>query len=568
MKMTISIVAIMISIVLSAWAQNGTLPVEILSGNLSGAYSASGVELRVSGTLVGDTTIEVRSGRIVVVSPGIWGGSSAGNSGASGTSLSPSGVGGSPASSSYSLTLSTLPGRLAIPGTGDIVFSTDAAINLVGRNGGSGGDGFAASLSSPPNACNLINQAGAGGGSGTGGNGGSLSILAARHVELNVGTINTSGGQGGNGGSGGNAVYQIGSIPGNGQVGGSGGSAGSITISAQSELRLGISTISSYGGPGGAGGASGSEGDIQRSGTQGGSGRSGGVISLSAPLITSDVFSSNGAILVSNIHSRGGIGGNGGRGGDSRSGYSQCFPMITPTCDRESFAGSGPTVGGGAGSSGLGGEVTLVAGTINTPGISIECNGAFGNAPGPSGVAGYYVTCPTEGVGCTNQLFGAFGLPGSGGNTGGKIHLEAQTLSIPQSTFTAVGGGGSAGAPAGGLVLQPGGGVCGYSCIGLNGGSGGSGGSGGNGGRVELVVLGTLAANTTNVSVFLNGGNGGAGGTGGTRRGNPSANGGAGGGGGPPGKLSLSGPVTIPQSQIYQSNGVAGAYGGDGTNCP
>ncbi|MBD1829144.1 DUF4347 domain-containing protein [Microcoleus sp. FACHB-61] len=277
---------------------------------------------------------------------------------------------------------------------------------------------------------NLTLQNGAAiGGAGTGGGGGGAGLGGA--LFINQGTVNidsvtfasntATGGAGavGNGGAGGNSdlsTGSVGSTPGAAGAGGIGGTPDGAGGIGGTALPGGSGFPGGTGGTGGIGGTGGATNGAGGPGSAGGPGGTG-------------VF--------------GGGGGAGGTGGAGQNGTG------TGNGGNGGVGGAGGTggVGGGGGPGGLGGA----GGTGTVPGIA---GGAgVGGAGGFGGGGGAGSTGGAGGGGGA----GAGGTTGGGGGSGlgGAIFLNAGTLNVSNSTFSANtvtgGGAGGNGTPGQGL---------------------------------------------------------------------------------------------------------------------
>lgn len=165
-------------------------------------------------------------------------------------------------------------GTISFNTDGDFTLANGASILANGGDGGAGGNG----------------TSGSGGNGGNGGNAAAVTI-AANNITMGNGTVSSVGGTGGNGGTGTT----------NGGNAEDGGISVGITLTATQNLALNGTTVTANGGNGGNGGAGSTTG-------QGGNGRTGGTVALSA---------NNATLTNAPVTVDGGLGGTGNPAGNN-----------------------------------------------------------------------------------------------------------------------------------------------------------------------------------------------------------------------------------------------------------
>lgn len=357
---------------------------------------------------------------------------------------------------------------------GSLFAKTGGSVSTAALFNFAGGEGGSVSAIAGSGGSGLTGRAGGAlGKSGSGGKGGDVSLTSSAStvtVGANIsalgalaGTVDGQSGAGGAGSSGaGGAGGDIG-------LGGSGGKGGSITLGSAGALTITGSLIATGGagsiqngtaGDGGASagaGAGGAGGSIANTG----SGGDGGRISLSA----------KGDVIIANIDSSGGHGGNmTGKSGNGASGK---------------VGGAGGSVGN-SGSGGSNGAVTILTNNLSGPGLinvdtfSIQANGGGAGdyeAKGGNGGAG------TAGIG---GIGGKLGSQGKGGD-GGNIYLSGYDFKLNPNGFILAQGGSTIGFEL--TKNSSGNGGKGGGTGPANGGNGGAVGSAGDGGAGGIIQL-------------------------------------------------------------------------------
>ncbi|WP_143534508.1 beta strand repeat-containing protein [Roseovarius albus] len=448
------------------------------------------------------------------------------------------GAGGKGGTASVSLSNTDASQPSAVQTSGDR--STGVFVQSVGGGGGNGGGAVAVSAGFGASASVSV-----GGEAGSGGDGGIATLAGSGSASVQTGgddaagvILQSIGGGGGNGGYAVSVAVSGGPVSGSlavgvGGSGGSGGKGGTVTVGTVNGS--GVLTASGFdgqvvttgerstgmlfqsvGGGGGNGGlavaATGGASALMSGnvsigvGGSGGSGGNGGIVRVYNKANVTTTQSSSTAMIAQSI------GGGGGNGGGS----------VAAGISASGGAAIGVNVGAGgtAGSAGIGGAVTLIAGgdTILTQGdfssgiLAQSVGGGGGNggyAVGASAdIAGGGAASISVGVG------GGAGGGGAGGNVTAQIDADVTTRGNDASAVVvqSIGGGGGNGGFSVAAGLAAGGGGAGTIGVGL----GGSGGSGGFGGTVSGVRINgdvsTEGERSTAVLVQSIGGGGGNGG--------------------------------------------------------
>ncbi len=374
----------------------------------------------------------------------------------------------------------------------------------IGGGGGNGGDSFVAFLGLSPASSEgrtITANIGVGGNAGQGGTGGNVTVINGLAVETTPTSINTSG----NGSHGIEAQ----------SVGGGGGSAGDTNSIS---VLLGCPSDKVCTPP------PGSKGNMKLQltvGGIGGSGNTGGTVTVTNyDAITTTGQSADGIFAQS-------IGGGGGNGGNAVLGTKGLFPNPAPVGPELAFkpfdqvglfSNLGIAVGGQSGASGDGGVVTVtnsgaitVHGGNNVDGDFVNC----GNNTNVTTCNSWGIWAQSVGGGGGTGGYGAAGLTGTVG-VGGTSHAsglggDVTVTNNASATITATGEEQSGGIFAQSVGGGGGGGGAGSGLLDI----GGNGGDGGNGGNVTVNNYGTITTSGISSDAILAQSVGGGGGTGG-----------------------------------------------------